>query len=108
MARAKKAAAPVVMVAAPAFFHPSTEDLTRAGFRANGAGSWSWFYDAPDIAGRWHIHLSLLTKSGEIFIFNTKAGNDRQYGNPGPLKTSVATREEFGALIKRYGWRHRK
>jgi len=105
---AKKAAAVVVMAAAPAFYHPSTEDLGRAGFRPNGTHGWSWFQDAPDIAGRWHIHLFLHPKSGELFIYNTKGGNYRQYGEPAPIKTSVANREGFGALIKRYGWRHRK
>jgi hypothetical protein len=109
MVKAKKKVAPAApATATPAFYLPGPDELEAAGFTRTNEGNWQWFQDGPDVYSRWHIHLYLHPKTGEFFIFNSKKGTSTQYGEPGPHKTSVATREQFGAKIKQYGWRHRR
>lgn len=111
MAKSKaKAATVATQAAAPAYYHPAASELEAAGFRAGPNHGFTWFQDGPEVANRWHIHLHLLPKSGEVFIYHTKQSTNQprsQYGSVAPLLTSVASRAEFGALLKRYGWKHR-
>lgn len=99
MARAKATtvATPVATVAS--FYHPTPEQMVSAGFRLIQDGVWSWFHDAPDIGGRFHVTVSLLPKHGEVFIY--RAGSN----NPPPKNTTVAAADLFVNLLKQYGWR---
>lgn len=117
MAKGKSVvAAPVVTATTSAFFHPTPEEMERAGFHESARHLWHW-YSAGEMLGGWHIMVSLLPNSGKIFIHHTRGCRIEQrteYGKPvsvglGPdvpsAVTECRTREQFGTLLKLYGWR---
>ena len=99
MAKAKKAPAPL-----PAFYHPEPENMEAAKFRLTPENLWVWFFDNPEPANRWHLYVSLLPKRGQVFVFHTKGVRNRV----DPIVTSVQSKEQFIALIRRYGWTNRR